>query len=205
MSNLEIEDRIGEVVDSSNFRVYIETKNVREPPKLAELVKIPYETTTGDKFTALGLIVGTRTDSKDDRVPIALGLDQKTLEREQPQIFELIRNLCEILLIGSLDNDTYFEICPQVLPSLHSFVYSVTSEEKKEILNQSLVLERILLESSRDSRLDDTLLLFLKDRISSLSEEDQYQFKIQVGKQLALVHPDDPVRLSFLLRRLEKL
>ncbi|MCS6860019.1 MAG: hypothetical protein NZT92_06845 [Abditibacteriales bacterium] len=196
---------IAEVVESSTTEVVAECRQLNLSPPFGAFVRIDSEP------VALGVVFNIATRSLDPtRRPIAYGKTEEELRLEQPQIFELLRTEFHALLVGFRQDkrgqgietpspSVFHQTLPPQPPRLHSFVYICDKEEVRAFASQHDYL-RLLLNASRQTISDELIIAACRTALAAHDNDPQYL--IRLGKELARLLPRDYDRLNAIVRRI---
>jgi hypothetical protein len=188
-------DHIGEVVESHTAGFRAQARELHGAPALGALVRVESEP------VAYGIVFNVETGSLDaHRRPVAYGLTEEELRREQPQIFELLKTEFEALLVGYREGDLLWQTLPPYPPRLHSFVYECPPEEVRTFTEELDFLR--LLVQSEPRHLDELLLAVARQAIQAHEGEPEYVTAI--GQEIARLIGSDYDRLRSIIRRLAK-
>jgi hypothetical protein len=167
------------------------------PPVMAP----PMSPTDAPDGTLYALVYAAATGSADPgRRPTAYGLAEEELRAEQPQIFDLLATHFEALPIGYVEAQHVRVGLPPRPPRLHAFVHDCTPAEVCA-LTAAPDFARRLLVAPGIPHADELLAACL--RAAYRCRNDDFDFLVRAGKQLANLLRDDPERLTALLRNLE--
>lgn len=186
---------IGEVIESSTTGFRAQARELHGAPALGALVRVVSEP------VAYGLVTNVETGSLDSsRRPIAFGLPEEELRREQPQIFELLKTEFEALLVGYREGEVLWQTLPPYPPRLHSFVYECSPEEVRAFTEELDFLRLVV--QSEPRHLDELLLAIARQAIQAHEQDPRYITAI--GQEIASLLGGDYDRLRSLIRRLAK-
>ncbi len=112
-------------------------------------------------FRYFALVCAVETGSRDPgRVPFAYQKSFEELEKEQPQIFQLLQSSFELIPLGYQQKDVVFHILPSKPPLIHSFVRQANEEELKTFFKEFGFLDLIF--SSEAKFADELLVCFVR-------------------------------------------
>lgn len=190
LSEPEPEDPFADPPSSQNgFALY--------PSRRSDLSRL----TDASEGTLYALVASATTGSTEPgRRPSAYGLDEATLRREQPQIFDLLATEFAALLVGTTENGMVHLGLPSRPPRLHALV-TACSPEETVALTEGPDFARLILQAVCETPTDELLVASLRHACRSRNED--FSYLVRVGKQLALLLRDDPERLATLLRKLQ--
>ena len=151
--------------------------------------------------TLFALVCAASTGGADlGRRPSAYGLEEDTLAREQPQIFDLLSTEFVALPFGYVQHGRIRPGLPPRPPRLHAFV-DVCDCAEARALSEAPDFVRQMLHASGDVHPDELIAACLT-HVYECRDRD-FPFLVRAGKQLAALLRDDPDRLAALLRKLE--
>lgn len=151
--------------------------------------------------TLYALVCASSTGSADlGRRASAYGLEEDALEREQPQIFDLLATEFIALPFGYMRNGRVRPGLPPFPPRLHAFVEACDCLETRA-LSETPDFVRQMLSASAEVHPDELLSACLFHIYECRDHE--FAFLVRAGKQLAVLLRDDPERLAALLRKLQ--
>lgn len=184
---------IGEVVESGTKGYVARSPRVGQSPAFGSFVR------TGSETLVYGLVFEIITGSREPgRKPAAYDLSIDELRREQPQIFELLKTEFHVLALAySASGKMRFALSP-VPPSIHSFVYECTDEEKEALSSEDFFLRAIV--SAQNVPVDDLIVSALYNAQDTRKNDKDYM--VRMGKSLSRFFRDDYERLSSILRRI---
>ena len=138
--------------------------------------------------------------SEPGRRPMAYGLDEDRLRREQPHIFELLATEFSALTIGWARSGRFCAGLPARPPRLHAPVFECSDQEICAATENGELL-RTLVNASREVPADELIVACMRTAYRCRGED--YAYLVRAGKQLASLLRDNPDRLNALLGRLE--
>jgi hypothetical protein len=197
----------GEVIDASisQFRCFAPILN--NPPAFGSFVRIgqvsqpdPFEPPKPENGAVYGLVFQANTSSQDpNRRPSAFGLEREELEREQPQIFELLATEFACLIVAHVEDGQIRGAVPLKPPILHSRVFEAAPEEV-ELLTNSFSFLRSMLNIPDCSQADELMAATIRTACKCHKLDPDYA--VRAGKELALLLREDYDRLDFILRKI---
>jgi hypothetical protein len=207
MSTTAIIDYAGEVIEASisQFRCYAPVLNY--PPVFGSFVRIgkvsrhdPFETPMPEDGTLYGLVHQSSTCSQaSNRRPSAFGLEGSDLEREQPQIFELLATEFSCLVVAHVHGGEIRSFLPPRPPTLHSRVY-VAEQGEIGLLTTRFDYFRSALNLPDRSIADE--LVAATVRQASVTHADDSDYIVRAGKEISMLLRDDYDRLDSILRKI---
>ena len=151
--------------------------------------------------TLYALVCASSTGSADlGRRASAYGLEEDALQREQPQIFDLLATEFIAIPFGYVRNGRVRPGLPPFPPRLHAFVEACDCQETRA-LSETPDFVRQMLSASSEVHPDELLAACLFHIYECRDRE--FAFLVRAGKQLAVLLRDDPERLAALLRKLQ--
>lgn len=189
---------VAEVVESSTTEFTAECRELHGSPPFGSLVKVH-----SPPLLIYGVIYHIATQSLEPyRRPMAFGKTEEELQREQPQIYALLRTHFKALVVGYAPEDRpdfIVQAIPPVPARLHTFVYACPSEEVRRFTSDLHFL-RVVVNTFRGT--NEELLIAVCYHIIA-AHDGQREHLIRIGKELCWLFRDDYHRLTHLLRRLE--
>jgi hypothetical protein len=186
--------RIGEVIESSTTRFKAEAVEADSPPAFGSFVR------TGSDIITYGLVYNVYASSVDPgRKPIALGLTEEELSREQPQLKQLLKTDFEVAIIGFAEDNLVHTFLPPWPPRIHSFVYACSNEE---IIKLTENLEFIRVLTFLPSSLPTEELIAASIRIASQARGGSRDFLVKAGQEIATLLKDEYEKAKGIIRRL---
>lgn len=153
------------------------------------------------EHTLYALVCASSTGSADlGRRASAYGLEEDALEREQPQIFDLLATEFVAVPFGYMSGGRVRPGLPPLPPRLHAFVEACDCDETRA-LSETPDFVRQLLSTSAEVPPDELLSACLSHAYECHDRE--FAFLVCAGKQLAVLLRDDPERLAAILRKLQ--
>jgi hypothetical protein len=201
------EEKVAEIVASNikQFKaqvLYNEAHSQTNVPAFGSWVMIPRP----DGSAVLGLVFQVEAESVEpNRQVEAYNMSKEQLQREMPQVFELIRTYIQGLVLAFRDPQGKVR---QTLPShpaeLHDFVYPCDDETIRQLSEPFDYLRTLI--NSRDAGVPtDELLVAVLQNMKAAQETKTEAKKalIQAGRTLSRLVGDDHERLKSILRRVE--
>lgn len=207
---------------TSGFEAQCPRALLHYPPAFGALVKIlpqgTQEAPAADTFTAddpfldpqpprttegalFAVVYSASTGSGDlGRKPVAYELDEEQLQREQPQIFDLLSTEFAAMHIGWTSGGRVRIGIPPRPPRLHAPILPCTEAEVCA-LTAAPELLRFLLRSAATAHTDELMVSVLRTAYECRGAD--YRYLVTMGKQIALLLGEEPERLSAILHRLE--
>ena len=197
----------GEVIEASisQFRCFAPVLN--HPPAFGSFVRVgksvqsdPFESAKGEEGAIYGLVCQSSTSSQDpNRKPSAFGLDDGDLEREQPQIFELLATEFSCLIVAHVEQGCLCNYFPPKPPPLHARVFASAPDEIRALTTRFDFLRNVI--NLPDRGLADDLIA-ASFRLARTYQADDREFILRACKEIAVVLGDQYDRLTSILRKI---
>lgn len=186
-------NHLGEVVESSTRQVLAQARELHGMPPYGSLVRVE----EGD-LTHYGIINYAYTGSADpSRRPVALGLTEEELRREQPQIFSLLRSEFSFVVIGYREGEgPYRGFYPPRPPRLHAFVWSCNDDEQASVGADLAYIRRLLGENGAEE------LVAAAIRCFRAKSPDPAAYTVRAGRELLRALGEDVARFRAVMDRL---
>lgn len=188
-------EHVGEVVLSSTTRLTAQCPDDDATPALGSFVAVDY-----GPGRALAVVAEVRSGSLDPgRRPVAYGLAEDELFRQQPQLRELLSTEFEAILIGWAEDDgPPRQLLPPRPPRLHRFVSPAQPDDVRALTSGGDWLRTLLAAEVSDD------LLAAAVRAALATRTDDPSARLEAGRALARLVGDDYERLQVLLRRVSR-
>ena len=198
MSDRELTERVGEIIEASTSGFTAQCYELYALPPLGSLVK------TGDgELDIYGIVCHATTGSLEPgRRPIARGKDEESEEgvyKSSPQLAKLLRSEFSALVVGHKTGDNINQYLPPGPARLHGFVYQCSAGEVKEF-GRSLAFLNMLVSANLPVAVEEIVPAAL--RLMSKSQEDPHAFLVAAGKELAVILGGQFNQLRAILERL---
>lgn len=131
--------------------------------------------------------------------PAALRMTRAELEREQPQIFELLKTEWHLSIVAWKNSAGLRCGLPPYPPEVHDFVYPLEAEETVE-LSEDLEFLRMLAGTLQGISGDELLAAVIRNAARARHEE--YQYLVKAGQEVSRIFRDDYERLGSVLKRI---
>ena len=170
---MNLNNRIGEVVESSSIQFTVQCYDLYKSPNIGTLVKC------GEDPQLFGIVYDVSNKSMDPaRRPVPRGRNENNEEGvylSNPQLIRLLITEIKCVLVGYKSVGEIVQSPISLPPKIHSFVLECLNEELREF-SSSLDFLPILLESSVLTSIDEVIASFLLK--SSKTHNDASQFLI---------------------------
>ncbi len=197
---MDLEQKIGEVIETSNSEFVTQCYKLDDPPSLGSMVR-----THAKEYTIYGVVYYSATHSIEPgrRITVRghLAETEEEVFKANPQLSKLLCTDFKALVIGYVHENAVRQYLPPFPASIYAFVYNANHEEVRR-LTQSLNFLNLLLGSSLQVMMDDIIAAFL--RYASRAHESPHDFLIKAGKELAWLLSDDIRRLDSILKRINQ-
>jgi hypothetical protein len=197
---MDLTQKIGEVVETSNSEFLAQCYDLDGVPALGSMVK------TGGKGREIyGIIYLSATHSIEPGRRITVrgktASSETDVLRANPQLAKLLCSDFKALVVGHSRDEAVYQYLPPSPASIYSFVYACTPEEVKAF-TQSLDFLSLMIESRLTVSPDEVIAAFL--RYASRTHSESQEFLIKAGKELAWALSNDIRRLDSILKRLRQ-
>jgi hypothetical protein len=174
------------------------TGTLPEPPPFASIVRA----TTTNSDHIYGVVFHVETGSLEANRPLsALGLTEEELQRDQPQIYELLTTRFTAALIGyQSESGTIHHYLPPRPPRPHSQVFLSTPEETRRLTEEVSFLRSLLMGNLGVISGDELVAALLRNALSV--RESNADYLHYVGRELACLLRNDTTRLRALLQKI---
>jgi len=189
---------IGEIILSNSIGFHAAANKTdtlgAAPVQLGQLIK----TEVKENYTVYGLVSHIEHNPIDtSRKIMPLGMSQEKLQREMPQVFELIQTVFQVIHVGFKNEGGICQGLPLQPPYLHHFVLETSQDEQREFFQNSPVFIRLII-NAKLLNPDELIVAFLQQHKSLLNHDSL----VKMGKELSYFFSDDHRRLESLLERL---
>jgi len=184
---------LGEVLESSTPRFTAQARELAGAPAFGSVVRID-----NGESSYYAVVSAANTGSiEPNRRPGAYGLNREQLEKNQPQIFELLKTDFSGILIGYSENGLYYGYLPPSPAQIHSFVYSCAEAEIRQIADNANYLRQLCTANLEGA--DELVAATL--RFVARTFPDPGNYLITSGRELLRILRDDYDRLKSILAR----
>jgi len=194
VSELNGNDRIGEVIEASTTRFRAIAAHVFEPPRFGSFVKVVAR--DGHVYAVIASVETASFDSA--RRAMAFGMPWDQLLKEQPQIAELIQTEFDAVVIGYGAGESLHHYLPPYPPRLHDAVSSCTPTEVAA-LTDSLEFVRTLA-GLKEAPTHELVAAAIRE--ASLARGRDDQFVADAARAVADLFKDDYDLAMAVVRRL---
>jgi len=172
-------------------------------PDFGSLVEV-----VGKEITTVGCVCHVQTGSLDPvRYPFPYQKTEEELLQEQPQIFEFLKTIFKVQILGYknslINDDKFFYLLPSKLCKIHSFVQNVSSDTSNTFFQSADFLNILFSFANQIPNLDELLLAIIRNLAQSQSLSEK--FLDDFSQQFSLHTGNDYRRLKLFLRRVEAL
>jgi hypothetical protein len=184
---------VGEIIASSTTRFSAQCPDEDSAPAFGSFVVVD-----AAPEQVIGVVAEVRAGTLDaNRRPMAFGLSQEELFRQQPQLRELLATEFDAVHVGYGDDvGVWRQILPPRPPRLHRFVQPAAPAEIAAVTADGDWLRTLAAAEVADD------LLAAAVRASLAAHGDARDYLVRMGRVLARLVGDDYERLQALLRRL---
>jgi hypothetical protein len=197
---MDLEQKIGEVVETSNSEFLVQCYELDGAPPLGSMVKA-----RGKGGEIYGIVYVSATHSVEPGRRITVRGKSHSTESDvfkaNPQLAKLLCSDFKVLVVGHSGDKKVYQYLPPSPASIYAFVHSCTSEEVK-VFTQSLDFLNLMIESRLTVSPDEVIAAFL--RYASRTHPEPEEFLVKAGKELAWTLSNDIRRLDSILKRLRQ-
>lgn len=196
MSTQSTAKAFAEVIESKLTHVTAQCWQWDTMPTFGSLVAIP-----GNTFTLIGIVSSIETGSMDPmRYPFPYQKTEEELKREHPQIFDFLKTIFTVTLIGyQSDAGACLYATPPVPSKIHSFVYPLETENFQAFFAKSDFLP-LLFAAPETPHLVDELFLALMNELAQQGMLTPERFE-EYYHTFSLLTGNDYRRLKLLMQR----
>jgi hypothetical protein len=193
-----------EIIESSTRAFVAEVHDGQEAPDFGSWVEVE-QAETGD--TLYGLVSHVEVSSYEPgRRPRAFGQSREELQRERPQVMELLRTTVRAQVLAYRpegDDGSVRQTLPPRPPSIHDFVYCCVPEAVKTLGAPYDFLRTLVEDPDPAVPTDDLLVAVLRQVRAAHGEATGEEHLVEAGRALSRLLDDDHERLHSILRRVE--
>ncbi len=185
-------EQIGEVV-LVNFPLVIAEGKRGKIPQLGSIVKTD--------SNLLGIVVSHSIESKiPGRTPVAYGKSTVELEKEQPQVFDLMRWLFQVVFFGKVRNGAPEISLPEKSVEIHSLIFATDEEVTKKLLEERAFLNFIFgSDVGLFPQRNEIVLCLLREYFANLPDENKKAKYVKIFSNLAKILKNDYSSLKKLM------
>lgn len=191
---------IAEVIESSTRQFSAEVYQGAEAPAFGSWVHVE----RGDGRVLYGLVSHVEHGSYEpNRRTVALGKTSEELQREMPQVQELLRTTFRAQILACKGPEgTVRQTLPPQPAEIHDFVYPCAKEQVREVGPPYDFLRTLVQHPDPAVPVDDLLVAVLRRiRNSRGGEHGGDEALVEAGRALSRLLDDDHERLQSILRR----
>ena len=187
--------RLGEIVEASTTRLRAVAPRTFEAPAFGSFVK-----TSDGVRTTYGVVAHVEHSSIDpSRKAIPLGRSWEELEREQPQVLELLTTEFDAICVAFADEGSDVRAyLPPIPPRVHDFVEACEPDEIVD-LTEDLSFVRTLGACGLPVVAE---LIAAAIRVAAEHRSDQHAFLVRAGREVADLFRGDYELASSIIRRI---
>lgn len=175
-------NHIGEIIETNTLKFVCQSVSLDESPDFGSFVKAK-----SNNAMIYGIVYNVETTSEDQtRKPVALGLTEEELKKQQPQIFELMHTYFEVQTIG-YKLEKYKGIIPPKPAKIHSFTFLC---DKNDLIDISQDLNFIKYILNGQTGIEDELIASAIRNLSQIVD-DRELYLIRFGKELMRLLKND--------------
>ncbi|MBD3273579.1 hypothetical protein GF385_04500 [Candidatus Dependentiae bacterium] len=187
---MEYKKPFAEIIESSCSKFLAQTWKHQTKPNLGSLV-----TTQINEIKIIGLVTNIQTGSQDPmRYPFTYKKTEEELKKEQPQIFEFLKTIFEVQIVGYKNKNKIYYSLPTNPPNIHSFIKHTEEELFDKFFENTNFLP--LLFNSQITNIDEVLIAMLSN-IKNLNKK----FLSKFAKTFSLLSGNDYKRLKLFFKR----
>ena len=189
---------IGEVVESNTSSFVAEVSRGSEVPAFGSWIEV--KTPQGITLYAVISLVEYGS-SMPGRRATALGKTHEELQREMPQVMELLRTAFHACVIGyAMPDGQVIQSLPPYPAGIHDFIMPCSEEARLQFGAPYDFIQLLLNAGERSTPNDELLIAALKNLFTPTPSA---QSLIAAGRVLSRALKDDHQRLQTILRRLQ--
>lgn len=201
---------IGEVLSSSITGFSAEAwrfdaKSAAKRKGDAALPSVPYfgsflkSKSENRDLVVFGVVYDILTGPQDPyHKPTALGMSRAELQREQPQIFALLKTEWKVAIIGYKQDGRCYCALPPYPPEVHDFVYPLEGEELVEASEDLEFLRSLVSVSGVPA--DELIAAAI--RHAAQPRRENYKYLVEAGQIVSKLLRDDYDRLGSILKKI---
>ena len=196
-----VSPKIAEVIESSTREVIAEVYRSETPPPFGSWVQV----TQPDGTTLFGLVSHVEIGSYEpNRRAIAFGKTTEELQKEMPQVMELLRTTFRAQVIAYRDADgTLRQTLPPHPANIHAFVHACLSTDTRDLGRPYDFLRTLIRNPDPEVPVDDLIVAVLSNvYVAHGGRHGGEEELIHAGRALSRLLNDDHERLHSILRRI---
>jgi hypothetical protein len=201
-SDTNSKDHFAEIIESCLDHYLAQSWEWNFFPRFGSLVQVETKETT-----VFGVVCHTQTGSMDPmRYPFPYKKTEEELLREQPQIFEFLKTIFKVQIVGYSENqskNSIYYMLPPTPCKIHAFVKSAPLNITKDFFSNPDYLHLIFSFANQIPNLDELLVAILnnlaKQKILDAKKIDSF------CQAFSLLTGNDYRRLKTFLRRIENI
>ncbi len=193
--------RFGAFVKTPHSAVLSPAESLEEDPFAERVSSVPGLISEADEGTIYAVVCYAETLSAEPgRMPSPFGMLAETLAQEHPQLPELLSTEFSALHLGFAQKGRFRPYLPPKPARLHAFISPCTQAEIAAITETPDYL-RTLIQFTATAGSDELIAAAVRSAFEARNQD--FEFLVSVGKQLAALLREAPDRLSSLLRKLD--
>ena len=193
-------NKVAEVIESSTQAFLAEVYRETEPPAFGQWVEVRL----GDGVVLYGLVSHVEIGSYDpNRRAIAFGKTEEELQKEMPQVKELLRTTFRAQIIAYRDaHNAVRQTLPPHPAGIHDFVYPCSPDELRRLGQPYDFLRTLVRNLDPSVPIDDLVVAVLANVYAAHGGRHGGKDELVVaGRALSRLLNDDHERLQSILRR----
>ncbi len=195
-------NKVAEVIESSTQAFLAEVYRETEPPAFGQWVEVRL----GDGVVLYGLVSHVEIGSYDpNRRAIAFGKTEEELQKEMPQVKELLRTTFRAQIIAYRDaHNAVRQTLPPHPAGIHDFVYPCSPDDLRRLGQPYDFLRTLVRNLDPSVPIDDLVVAVLANVYAAHGGRHGGKDELVVaGRALSRLLNDDHERLQSILRRVE--
>ena len=190
-----------EIIEADTRAFTAEVYNDQEAPDFGSWVEVEHSDTG---HTLYGLVSHVEMSSYEPgRRPRAFGQSREDLQRERPQVMELLRTTFRAQVLAYREGETVRQTLPPRPPSIHDFVYCCAPEAVRTLGDHYDFLRTLVQDPDPAVPTDDLLVAVLRQVRAAYGSAGEDEL-VTAGRTLSRLLDDDHERLQSILRRVEE-
>lgn len=184
---------IGEIVEASTVQLKAIARVAFEPPPFGAFVKSDAQGRT--TYAVVSLVHHTPLDPSRRAVPLGLTWDE--LEREQPQVLDLLVTEFDALIVAFAEGGAVRPYLPPAPPRVHDFVEACATDEVRALTKDLSFVRTLAATATQPSE----ELVAAAIRAGAEAHEGSRAFLVRAGREVADLYRQDYERARAVLRR----